>query len=58
MIISDIDFKSIKNLTASKVWELDQLIKKLKIDIYRWLYIGRTRVGDETGSQVEAIFYA
>lgn len=27
------------------------------MDTYRWLYVGRTRLGDETGSQVEAIFY-
>lgn len=29
----------------------------LKMDIYRWLYVGRTRVGDNTGNQIDVIFY-
>lgn len=27
------------------------------MDIHRWLYIGRSRLGDQTGHQIEAIFY-
>lgn len=27
------------------------------MDTYRWLYVGRTRLGDNTGSQIEVIFY-
>lgn len=57
MLLSDKDHSSIKNLTAEKVDELDKWMVKLKLDTYRFLYIGRTRVGDETGNQVETIFY-
>ena len=44
-------------VTAEKVYELDKWAVKLKIDLYKWLYIGRTRLGDETGYQIETIFY-
>jgi len=57
MILSDEEHGSIKNLTKQKVQELDDLCFRLKMDTYRWLYVGRTRLGDDTGSQVEAIFY-
>lgn len=57
MLLSDQEHASIKNLTAEKVNELDKYVVKLKMDIYRWLYVGRSRLGDETGHQIEAIFY-
>ena len=57
MILSDKDHTQIKNLTAQKVKELDDWVVKLKLDINRWLYIGRTRLGDETGSQIEVIYH-
>lgn len=57
MILSDEEHGSIKNLTQEKVQLLDDMCFKLKMDTYRWLYVGRTRLGDDTGSQVEAIFY-
>lgn len=50
MILSDEDHKQIKNLTAEKVKYLDDWVVKLKMDIYLFLYIGRTRLGDETGN--------
>lgn len=27
------------------------------MDINRWLYVGRTRKGDDTGNQIEVIYY-
>lgn len=49
MILSDGEHGSIKNLTAEKVHQLDKWAVKLKLDMYRWLYVGRTRLGDDTG---------
>lgn len=57
MILSDSEHKAIKNLTADKVQTLDEYCVKLKMDTYRWLFVGRTRLGDETGNQIECIFY-
>lgn len=53
MLISDKTYKQIKNLTHEQVQRLDEATKKLKMDTYQWLYNGRTRVGDETGHQIE-----
>lgn len=49
MIMSDVDHSKIKNLTGEKVNELDEWVKKLMLDTHRYVYIGRTRIGDETG---------
>ena len=49
MIMSDTDHASVKNLTGPKVNELDEWTNKLKLDTHRYIYIGRTRDGDETG---------
>lgn len=57
MILSDDEHGNIKNLTAQKVQELDEWTVKLKLDIYQFLYIGRTRIGDDTGNQIEVIYY-
>lgn len=57
MILSDKDHSSIKNLTAEKVNELDKWADKLMLDTHKYLYIGRTRLGDNTGHQIETIFY-
>lgn len=37
--------------------ELDKWAVKLNLDTHRYVYIGRTRYGDDTGYQVECIFY-
>ena len=50
MILSDTDYKSVKNLTAEKVHHLDKWANEIYLDTYRWLYIGRTRHGDDTGN--------
>lgn len=50
MIISDTEYDAVQNLTWKKVSELDQLTENLMLDIHRAVYIGRTRLGDETGS--------
>lgn len=52
MILSEKDHKSVKNLTAQKVNELDEWTVKLRLDIHRYLYVGRTRDGDQTGHQI------
>lgn len=57
MILSDKEHGDIKNLTAQKVQTLDEHCVRLKMDTYRWLFVGRTRLGDETGNQIECIFY-
>jgi hypothetical protein len=57
MILNDDEHGDVKNLTASKVQALDEWAVKLKLDTYLYLYIGRTRIGDDTGYQVEVIFY-
>ena len=49
MIMSEEDHRSVKNLTAEKVNQLDQLVRELRLDIHKYLYVGRTRIGDETG---------
>lgn len=36
---------------------LDECISKLKLDSYKWLYIGRTRLNDQTGNQIECIYH-
>lgn len=53
MLISDKTFKQIKNLTHEQVQRLDDATIKLKMDTYQWLYNGRTRIGDQTGHQIE-----
>lgn len=50
MILSDKDHSSVKNLTAQKVNELDKWVNKLMLDTHKYLYIGRTRIGDNTGN--------
>lgn len=57
MIMSDIDHSNIKNLTGEKVDILDQYVVKLNLDTHKYVYIGRTRIGDDTGHQIETIFY-
>ena len=57
MLLSDKEHESVKNLTAKQVKSLDDCATKLKIDAYQWLYIGRSRKGDQTGHQIEATFY-
>ena len=57
MILSDVDHTKIENLTAEKVNALDEWAVKLMLDTHKYVYIGRTRVGDDTGHQIEAIFY-
>ena len=44
-------------MTAQKVKSLDYWAVKLKLDIQRWMYVGRSRFGDETGNQIQVIFY-
>ena len=50
MILSDDEHGSVKNLSFEKVKILDEYCVKLKMDTYRWLYVGRTRIGDDTGT--------
>ena len=57
LILSEHDHMSVKNLTAQKVNCLDELANKLRLDIHRYLYIGRTRIGDQTGHQIQATFF-
>ena len=46
MIMSEDDHRSVKNLTAEKVNQLDKLVIELRLDIHKYLYVGRTRIGD------------
>lgn len=57
MLLSDSEHSTVKNLSVEKVNQLDELATKLKLDIGKWLYVGRSRKGDETGNQIEVIFY-
>lgn len=50
MIFSDKEFQKVKSLTEDKVEELDKYVEMLKLDTNNWIYYGRTRFGDETGS--------
>lgn len=49
LLLSDEDHKSVKNLTNAQVTRLDACTRQLLMDTYKWLYVGRTRLGDETG---------
>lgn len=49
MLLSDKDHKQVKNLTNEQVTRLDACTVQLLMDTYKWLYVGRTRIGDETG---------
>lgn len=55
-LLSDEDHKTIKNLTNAQVTRLDECTVQLMMDTYKWLYVGRTRIGDETGHQIECQF--
>lgn len=57
MIMSNKDHKKVLNLTDEQVQKLDDGTEKLKLDTYQWLYIGRTRIGDQTGQQIEALYH-
>lgn len=56
MLLSDKDHKQVKNLTNEQVTRLDACTVQLLMDTYKWLYVGRTRIGDETGHQIECQF--
>lgn len=56
MLMSELDNKKVENLTGFQVNDLDNYAKKLKLDTNKCLYIGRTRLGDETGHQIETLF--
>jgi len=58
MLLSDTEHSTVRNLTVDKVQSMDEIAVKLKIDIGKWLYVGRSRKGDESGNQIEVIFYA
>lgn len=57
MLIDDEDHQNVLNLTGEQVNSLDESTEKLKIDTYRYLYSGRSRLGDESGTQLECVFY-
>lgn len=57
MILDDNDHENIKNLTGETINRLDKLTFILKMDTYRFLYNGRTRLGDQTGHTIVATFY-
>ena len=57
MLLSEEDHHNVKNLDENQVNQLDKWAVKLKLDISRWLYVGRSRQGDESGNQIEVIFH-
>lgn len=57
MLIHDEEHKQVKNLTGEVVDRLDKAVKNMRLDANRFLYNGRSRVGDETGSQMEVTFF-
>lgn len=57
MLLNDNEHKKVLNLTDEQVQRLDEGTQKLMMDTYRWLYIGRTRIGNQTGGQIEATFH-
>jgi hypothetical protein len=57
MLLSEKEHQSVKNLTEEQIKSLDEAAVKLKMDTYQWLYIGRSRIGDETGNQIEVTFH-
>lgn len=56
-LIDETEHQNIKNLTGEQVNRLDEATFKLKMDTQRYLYSGRSRHGDESGHQLECIFY-
>lgn len=46
MLLSEEDHLKVKNLNEYQVKSLDEWAVKLKLDISRWLYVGRSRMGD------------
>lgn len=57
MLLSDDEHNQVQNLTHSDVDRLDLVAKKLKLDSYVWLYVGRSRLNDETASQIKCKFF-
>lgn len=57
MLLDDEDHKNVLNLTGDQVNSLDKAVKELKMDTYRYLYSGRSRLNDESGTQLEVVFY-
>jgi len=57
MLLSDDEHEKVKNLPEDVVQRIDEMTYHLKMDTYRWIYIGRSRLNDETGNQIQCTFY-
>lgn len=43
MLLSEEKHAKVKNMTEDMVQRIDEMTYKLKMDIYRWIYVGRSR---------------
>lgn len=57
MLLNDDEHEQVLNLTGEQVQRLDDATVKMRMDSNRYIYNGRTRAGDETGSQMQILLY-
>jgi hypothetical protein len=58
ILLLDEEQANIGNLTEKQVIEMDKIILKLKMDMNRYIYHARSRVGSETGNSARCTFWA
>lgn len=57
MLLNDDQDDDVLNLTCEQVQRMDDIANQLKLDTYKWLYIGRSRYKDQTGTQIECTYH-